>query len=314
MIKGRVTAATDSIYDYLLGKKPDLDLVATLRATVLKADVLTAVIDNIDLTSVIKQVLGDQLSTAPAGYQNAVNIAVNRVVADIKPVVKQQVEAAADPMLDYLVGKTDNFSITINLAQLKTSLKTALHDVVFTNPPPDLAAVPVAQRETVFNQLFDNFAGGLGTSIQLDQTILGPDAGTGLADGIRKAEDKLAKARQYVSWFQLGYVALIGLMLLLIAAIVMVYREVRGSARYVSIVFLSYGVLELAGALAGNYFGGKYLPTALADIPPSLQTWITNLVGRLLSPTTNYSIILLIVGVVLLIISFVFPKRNQSVI
>src|ERR1035437_1837981 len=98
------------------------------------------------------------------------------------------------------------------------------------------------------------------------------------------------------------------------AAIVLVYREVRGSTRYLSIVFLTYGVLELAGALAGNYFGGKYLPKALAGVTPSLQTWITNLVDRLLAPTITYCIVLLGAGLVLLIVSFVYPKRNQSVI
>ena len=314
MLKERVTAATDSIYEYLLGKKPDVELAATLRGTILKADFLTAVIDNIDLTPVIRQVLSEQLSQAPSGYQNDVDAAVTLVVADTKPVVKQQIEAAADPILDYLVGKTDNFSITINVAQLKSSLKTALHDIVFANPPPELAAVPAAQREMVFNQLFDNYAGGLGTSVELDEKILGPDARTGLIDGIRQAEDGLTQGRQYVAWFQLGYTLLIVLMLVLVSAIVLVYREVRGSTRYLSIVFLIYGVVELAGVIVGRYFAGKELTNALTGVPASLQPWITNLVNRLLAPTMTYSIVLLIVGVVLLIISFVYPKRNQPVI
>jgi len=256
--------------------------------------------------------LSKQLSAAPSGYQDDVNTAVAGVVADIKPVVKQQIEAAADPMLDYLVGKTDSFSITINVEQLKSSLKTALHDVVFASPPPDLAAVPVAQRETVFNQLFDNFAGGLETSVQLDQAILGPDARTGFVDGIRQAEDGLTQARQYVAWFQLGYAALIVLALVLIAAIALVYREVRGATRYLGIVFLSYGVLELAAAFAGRYLAAKELPKVLTDVPATLQTWMANLVDRLLAPTTTYSIALLVAGVVLLIVSFVYAKRKEQ--
>lgn len=314
MLKERVTAVTDSIYEYLLGKKPNPELAATLRGTILKADFLIAVIDSIDLTPVIRQVLSEQLSTAPSGYQNDVDAAVTRVVADIKPAVKQQIDAAADPMLDYLVGKTDNFSITINVAQLKSSLKTALHDIVFANPPPELAAVPAAQREIIFNQLFDNFAGGLGTSIQLDQAILGPDARTGLIDGIRQAEDGLTKARQYVAWFQLGYTLLIVLTLVLIAAIVLVYREVRGSTRYLSIVFLIYGLLELAGVLVIRYFAGNKMPDALTDVPASVQIWVTNLVDRLLAPTMTYSIVLLIAGAILLIVSFVYTKQNQTVV
>ncbi|MDO8578929.1 MAG: hypothetical protein Q7R50_07115 [Dehalococcoidales bacterium] len=312
MIKERISAATDSIYDYLLGKKPNPDLADTLRSSILKTDFITAVIDKIDLGPVIQQVLNEQLSTAPSGYQDDVDTAVTRVVADITPAVKQQIEAAADPMLDYLVGKTDSFTITINVEQLKSSLKTALHDVVFASPPPDLAAVPAAQRETVFNQLFDNFAGGLGTSIQLDQSILGTDARTGLVDGIRQAEDGLAQARQYVAWFQLGYMLLIVLTLVLIAAIVLVYREMRGSTRYLSIVFLSYGVLELAGVLVGRYFAAKELPNAVTDLPAPLQTWMTNLVIRLLAPTATYSIALIVAGVVLLIVSFVYANRKEQ--
>jgi len=72
--------------------------------------------------------------------------------------------------------------------------------------------------------------------------------------------------------------------------------------------------VELAGVIVGRYFAGKELTNALTGVPASLQPWITNLVNRLLAPTMTYSIVLLIVGVVLLIISFVYPKRNQPVI
>lgn len=312
LLKERITAATDSIYDYLLGKKPNPELAMTLRSTILKTDFFVAVIDKLDISSMVKGILRDQLGSAPIPpeYQKYVDTSLDKVVTDIKPAIKQQIEAAADPVLDYLVGKTNGFSVTINAAQLKTSLRTAIHDAVFASPPAGFNLIPAAQRETYFNQLFDPITAGIQPTFEINQSMFGPDFRTGITDGLTKAEDKLVKARQYVGYFQLGYTLLIGLILLSIAGIILIHRQVRGAARSLGSIFLSYGAFEYAGVLVGRYFADKKLPSALAELPPSLQTWVTNLCDRLLSPLGTFSLILLISGVILLIVSFVYPKRE----
>lgn len=314
LLKERITAATDSIYDYLLGKRPNPDLALTLRSTILKTDFFVAVIDKLDITPMVKEILRDQIGSAPIPpeYQKYVDASLDKVVADIKPVIKQQIEAAADPVLDYLVGKSQSFSVTINAGQLKTTLSTAIRAAVIASPPPELAGIPQALWQNQLDNFLQQFTGSIPSTFEINQSVFGPDFRTGITDGIQKAEDKLAQARQYVGYFQLGYTLLIVLILLSIAGIILIHRQVRGSTRNLGSIFLSYGAFEYAGVLVGRYFADKKLPSALADLPPSLQTWVTNLSDRLLSPLGTFSLILLISGVVLLIISFVYPKQRPT--
>ena len=312
LLKERITAATDSIYDYLLGKRPNPDLAVTLRSTILKTDFFVAIIDKLDITSMVKEIIQQQLASAPPEFQKYIDASLDKAVTDIKPVVIGQIKAAGDPVLDYLIGKTDSFSVNIDSAQLKTNLRTSIHDAVFASLPPEFALIPSAQRENLFNQLFDNFAGGIPSSFEINQSMFDPAVRAGIADGLKQAEDGLVQARQYVAYFQLGYNLLIVLMLLLVAGIILIHRQVRGAARNLGSIFLSYGAFEYAGVLVARYFADKRLPSALAELPPSLQTWVTNLSDRLLSPLGTFSLILLISGVVLLIISFVYPKREIS--
>lgn len=311
-INERLTAATDQIYDYLLGKKPNPDLAATLRATVLKKDLATGFIDKIDLGTLIRQTLKQQLSSLPPEYENFTGAAWERTITAITPQLKQQLEVSSDLMLDYLVGKTANFSATINVPQFSSTLKTSMHDAVLANPPTQLNIIPLAQREAVLNQLIDNYTRGLQNTITLDQSILGPDIRAAVIDGITAAEEGLVQAKPYVGYFQTGYILLVALMLILAALIVLVYREVRGSSRYLAITFLCYGVVDLAIALGCRYLIANTLPQQITGIPDSVQIWITNLLNRIVSPMMNFSIFLLVLGVVLLVVSFVYPKRSES--
>lgn len=313
LLKERVTAATDSIYDYLLGKRPNPDLAVTLRSTILKTDFFVAIIDKLDITSMVKEILRDQLGSAqiPPEFQGYVDASLDKVVADIKPVIKQQIEAAADPVLDYLVGKTDNFSVVIDTGKLKTSLNSTIYAAVSASK--EFALIPPALREPLFNQLFEPLAAGIQPTFEINQSMFGPDVRTGIADGLKQAEDGLVQATQIVGYFQLGYKLLIALILLSIAGIILIHRQVRGAARNLGSIFLSYGAFEYAGVLVGRYFAGKQLPSMSTDLPPSLQTWVTNLSDRLISPLGTFSLMVLILGVVLLIISFVYPKPKPSV-
>ena len=312
VLKEGLTATTDSIYDYLLGKRPNPDLAVTLRSTILKKEFFVQIIEKLDVTSIIKDILRNQLGGLPPEIQQYVDASLDKVAVDIKPIVIQQFEAAADPMLDYLIGKRDSFVVTINSAPIKTSLKNAVHDALFASPPPEFALLNPTQREAVFNQTFDIVAGGLPSSFEINQTMFDPDVRKGIADGIKQAEDSLTQARQYVAYFQLGYKLLTALMLLSILGIILIHHQVRGAARNLGTIFLSYGAVEYAGVIIGKYFAGTQLTPALAGIPQSLQTWINDLVGRLFVPLGTFSLACLIAGVVLVVASFVYPKRREQ--
>ena len=112
---------------------------------------------------------------------------------------------------------------------------------------------------------------------------------------------QIVLARQYIGYFQTGYKALIGFMVLLVLRIILINRNIRGATRGLGIDFLIYGALEFAGVYVARNYALMSLPICFADIPSSLQPWLSGYPGDLLAPLQMFSLGLLIGGVVLLV-------------
>ena len=144
-------------------------------------------------------------------------------------------------------------------------------------------------------------------TLELDETLFGSKIPAQIADALATAEKGLGQARQYVGYFQLGYKIMIGFILLLILGIILLNRQVRNATRKLGAIFLSYGAIEFAGIVVAKYFIKSQLK--FPDMPTSLQAWMPQLVSDLLSPLAMFSLGLLIGGVALLIVSFVYKPR-----
>ncbi len=311
LLREQITAATDLTYDYLLGKRASPDLAVILRSTILQKDFFIDIIDNLDVTFLAREILSEQLSSVqiPVQFQGYVDASYDNVVSDVKPIIKPQIEAAADSVLDYLAGVSDGFSIIIDVEQLTTSLRTALHDAVFASPPPEFALMTPELRESLFNQIFQDIAGEIQPTFEIDAASLFDTTDrVSIAGELAQAEKGLVQARQYIENFQFGYKLIAVLILLLMAGIILIHRQVRSVTRNLGAIFLGYGAFGYAVVLVGRYFANTQLPLALAGMPPSFQVWVLQLPGRLLLPMVVFSLTLLVGGVVLLVVSFVYRR------
>ena len=131
-----------------------------------------------------------------------------------------------------------------------------------------------------------------------------------IAEALAEAEGALEQARQYVGYFQLGYKLLIGFILLLILGIVLINRQVKGAIRGIGIPFLTCGVLGYISTFVAKYLVQTQL-TRL-DIPLWLQSWFPQFFDNFLAPLEIFSICLMIAGIALLIVSFVYKPRQPS--
>ncbi len=165
--------------------------------------------------------------------------------------------------------------------------------------PLEFASAPPATAERYFNEYYQLI------SQEIPSTF---DFGGVFQDPAVIAE--LEQIKQVVSYFNTVYYALLGFILLLILGIVLIHREVRGSTRTLGATFLSCGILSLFGV----FIIRDVMVTQLvqSDIPVYLHAWIPRLVADTLVPLQIYSIGLLGVGVVLLIVSFVYKPREPS--
>ena len=61
LIKERVSAAADPIFEYLLGESQSIDLALTLRNTFLSSEVIVSLVDELDIASLATEIISEQL-------------------------------------------------------------------------------------------------------------------------------------------------------------------------------------------------------------------------------------------------------------
>jgi len=121
---------------------------------------------------------------------------------------------------------------------------------------------------------------------------------------------QLEQAREITGYVQLGYKALIGLILLLVGLIILINREVRSSTRSLGTTFLISGASGYAGAIIAPNLVQPQL--AQLGLPAQIQGWLPQLISDFVTPLQMLGIGLVAGGVVLIIVSFVYKSRQPS--
>lgn len=315
LIKEQVSAAIYSIYDYLLGKSQSLDLAHTLRDTILSTSFVVSIVDELDISSLAGEYLKNQLAgEIPRDMEYLVGYLdeyLDDVITELEPWLKEEVSAAADPVLDYLLGESQSFNVVISLEPVKETMRDKLWEAFLASPPPELATIPQATRESYFNQFYQEFSREMPSTFEFNESVLGTEVPAQIAERLATAEEALAQAKQYVSYLQLVYKVLIVFMLLLVLGIILISRQVRDITRRLGVPCLTYGAVGYAGIFVAKYFiETERLP--LPEIPASLQTWLPQFIDNFLAPMEMFSLGLLIGGIVLTIVSFVYKPRQAS--
>ena len=243
-------------------------IVFMLNQTILNPDFVASQVDRLDIASLAKETIIQQMPQQPESVVKA----VNDTIADLEPWLKQQTRDTIYSFYDYLEGRSQNLSLVVSLEPVKESLRKNLG------------------QDEIYQQIPSTF--------DVSQ-VLGP-----------KGMAQLEQVKQTISYFRLGYNALIGFILLLILLIIVIHRQVRGSTRGLGTTFLICGILSYAGALVAKNVAGTQLPQL--NIPTYLQAWVPQLIADTLAPLEIYGIALLAVGVVLLVVSFVYKPRQPS--
>jgi len=333
LIKEQVSAASDPVFDYLLGKSQSIDLTQTLRNTFLSSDFFISLLNELNISSLATEFLSEQLvGQIPEEMEFLVEQLdeyLDEAIAELEPTIKEELSASAVPISDYLLGISQSLRVEISLEPVMESLKEPLREALLESLPPGLAGLPQSTLDQYFEEFFAEFTEIIPATIELDETLIPPEIPAQIAEALAEAEDGLEQARQdiadvlvvaeevlvqareYVSYFQLGYKLLIAFIILLIAGIILLNREVRSSTRKLGSAFLTYGILWFAGILVAKYFTRTQI--AKIDIPSSyLKELLPQLVSDFAAPLQMLSLGLLIGGIVLIVVSFVYPKWRQS--
>ncbi|MFC1984435.1 hypothetical protein ACFLU0_00250 [Chloroflexota bacterium] len=310
VIKEGIGDTIEPVYDYLKGKSESIDLAQTIRDNLLSSEVITSLVNSLDIASMATEIISEQIpEDIPEDLEFLVED-VDDIITELEPTIKEELITAADPILDYLLGESQSAGIEISLEPIVEELEDTLKETLLESPPAELAGLSLFQLEQYFDMHFGEMTEMIPPTIELDEATFSGELPAQIAEALEMAEERLEEAKEYIGYFQLGYKLLIGFIVLLILGIILLNRQVRSATRKLSIIFLTHGILWFAGILVAKYFIKKaQLPWT--EIPPSLETQLPRLVNDFSAPLQWFSLGLLIGGVVLLIVSFVYKSRQQ---
>jgi len=266
-----------------------------LDKTLLNPDFVISELNRLDMSLLA----GDLFSIEAPPEAPYLAEVIDETVADLEPWMKEEMSTAIYSGYDYLMGRTESLNLVISTEPVQNTLKENLREAFLASPPPEFQGAPSHVKEQYFNELYQQLAGNIPPTVEFTESSLPPDA---LA--------MLEQVRQALSYFQLVYKALIGFMLLLVLGIIFISRQVRDITRRLGIPCLTYGAFGYAGIFVARYFTKTGLP--LPELPAALQTWLPQFLDNLMAPLETFSLGLLIGGVVLVIVSFVYKPRQPS--
>jgi len=269
--------------------------VYMLNNTFLNPDFVSAQVDKIPVSSLVREMTEEQISGQLPGEAQFLEEAMYDAIAENEPWIKEQVNAGVYSFYDFLLGKSERLSVVISLEPLKEGLRDSLRQAFMQDIPPELSILPPAQLESYFDEYYRQFSAQIPSEFTVDESQIPPEVMA-----------QIIQARQYIGYAQTFYYPLIGFMALLVILIILLHRSVKGATRGLGITFLIYGAIEYASIWAAGYFGPTYLP--LVKIPSSLQMWLTGFINDLLAPLQTFGIGLMAVGAALIIVSIVYPR------
>lgn len=332
LIKERVSAASGPVFDYLLGKTRTIDLAQILRNTMLTPDFVTSLVEGMDLAALAPETVSEQLAEEIPEELEYLSRYIDDAVVELESAIKQEISAAADPVLDYLLGERTTLSVVISLEPVMESLENSLRQAFLESPPAEYADLTQNELNQLFDRYFAELTRDMPSTLEPDDVLFPAELPAQIADSLAAAEDGLEQARQdiaeaiteaeegleqareHVSQFQTYYYILIGWLALLVLAIVLINREVVGATRWLGINFLIYGAIAAVGNLLLKNFATDRLALLMTepDIPLALQTSMLQFLNDFMGPLQMLSIGIAAAGVVLIVVSFVYPRLRQT--
>jgi hypothetical protein len=270
----------------------------TLNQSVLNPDFIARQLDRIDIAALTEEIVKEQVPAEAADFMGgSLDEVLVDIIADNEDWLKERAHDVINVFYNYIEGRRETLSLIISLETVKESFRANLLAAVLASPPPELVGFPPAEIELQFNEHWSQIDEEIPSALELTETKL--DA---------EVMEQIEQAKHYVGYFNIAFIALIAFSLLMILLIILVYREVKGSTRQLGITFLSVGVISLVGALIARSVANSQL--LQSDLPAALQTWAPKVVNDVLMPLGIYAVALIVVGIALTVVSFVYKREE----
>jgi hypothetical protein len=271
-----------------------------VNQSVLNPDFIADRVDEVDIVELTDEIILEEVPPEAADFMGEIlHPVLHFTIGEIEPWLKEQARNVIHVFYDYIEGRNDTLSLIISVEEKVKNFRDNLLDAILTSPPAELLGLNAEEIEAEFNVYFDQIDEEIPSAIELDEMLLETEV-----------MQQIERAKQYVGYFNTGFIMLIAFSLLMILLIILTHFSVKGSTRQLGITFLSVGVVSLVGAFVIRSVANSQLATI--DMPAALHTWAPNVVFDVLLPLGIYAIGLIVVGIALTVVSFVYKRSEYS--
>ena len=271
--------------------------IITLENTILNPAFIISEMEKLDAYSIIADEISLQLKDQLPTEVPYVEEIIDETITELEPWLREQVNLVIYDGFSYLKGEQE-LHIIIPLEEVRERIKENVNDIVLESLPPELEGIPQEMVQLFLSQVFIEIDNQIPEQIEINETLLGTEITA-----------QLHQAQQIVGYIEIGDIILISLVALLILLIALLRRwRLKSIARYSGVPFIVAG----ASTLIATLFAGSLISGVIpAEMPHEITSFLPVLVGDLISPLQIYSLVILAIGIVLLVLSFILKSADD---
>jgi hypothetical protein len=311
-VKAAIDHAVNDIYAYLLHGGA-LDLRLTLKNSVLDPKLAISIINDVDLSPIIDSLLVDQLPLASAdvaGFNIDLTPYVPAITAVVQPWFKGQLAQLLPQVYDYILGYTSALNTDLPISGVLNDIHSSLKAAVLASPPSAISILTKDQLSQAFDSAWTNLLPQLPATLSVSSEI-GFEQPSQITQSLDDVQTSLADARAAIVTYQQVFWGLVALILVIVAMIIVVNRDVKNICRILGSVLVPYGVIEAGGLIAARVAAHSRL-VGLSDMPQALRPWVLQLADAATNPLLIFALACAVLGIVLFVFSFIYKGRATA--
>jgi hypothetical protein len=266
-----------------------------LNNTVLNADFTRSEIDRLNVTEIARSYLRDNI---PPDYASYAGI-LDATIEENKDWIDLQIAGIVDEFFNYINGQSEDIAISIDLAPVRASLEEKFKVEFQKQAADELAGLSESEKQELINQKVAEFMQDYPTTLDVTR-----------ADLPEEAANALQQVKEAAGYLKTAYIVLIIACLVLIGLVILIFRNIKGPTLTLGLVFSIEGVLGMISYIVGRSLISTAIP--LADVPAEMHDWLITFAQNIISPWGIYLIVMLVVGLALLVVYFVFRNSRQQ--
>lgn len=277
----------------LTGTLIALGICITLDSTVLNPSFIIDEFNKSGVYSIIVDTAREQFPTEDPYIAKV----VDETITELEPWLREQINLVIYDGFAYLKGEQE-LHIIIPLEEVRDSIKENVREEVLESLPPELEGIPQEMVQFFLSQIYIEIDNQIPEQIEINETLLGAELTA-----------QLHQAQQIVGYIEIGDIVLISLAALLILLIALLqWWRLKAIALYSGIPFIVAG----ASTLIATFFARSIISGIIpAVLPLEITSFLPVLVSGLVSPLRIYSIVILAIGIVLLVLSFILKPADD---